>query len=236
MFGQRLIEPNFHYEDHAYYFPNLVENPSEYLTWMDVEDCVNNTSFYEFDIIGNDGFSVSIDRYDKSWCNTKLVQNSQQIANHINDGDTFVITNYGFRNRKTQELLREFEEIFPSVACTIHAYGGVKESKSFNIHDDFPPNFIIQVEGETKWKVYKNRASSLLDVGFGKNTISEEDLEIDLEVVLKPGDTIYIPSRAYHCAFPDSGRLSMSIPCWPKQFLMGKKSDPNYYSIQSNGL
>jgi len=73
MFGQRLIEPNFHYEDHAYYFPNLVENPSEYLTWMDVEDCVNNTSFYEFDIIGNDGFSVSIDRYDKSWCNTKLV-------------------------------------------------------------------------------------------------------------------------------------------------------------------
>ena len=205
MFGQRLLEPKFHYEDHAYYFPNLVENPSEYLTWMDVENCVNNASLYEFNMIRSDGSEVD------------SAQNSRQIANHINSGGTFVINNYGFGNRKTQKLLKEFEEIFPSVDCDVHVYGSIKESKSFNIHEDFPPNFIIQVEGETKWKVYKNRASSLLDIGFAKNIINEQDLEIDLEVVLKPGDVIYIPSRAYHCAFPDSGRLSMSILCWPEQ-------------------
>ena len=33
------------------------------------------------------------------------------------------------------------------------------------------------------------------------------------QTILKPGDLLYVPSRYYHCAFPKSSRLSISIPC-----------------------
>ena len=28
-------------------------------------------------------------------------------------------------------------------------------------------------------------------------------MEVDWEGILKPGDLLYIPDRAYHCALPD---------------------------------
>lgn len=229
--GQRLVnEANFLWEDRAYHFPKLLANPLQFLTWGDVEYCANNPAFYEFEMIDHENNKVNIDRHVRSWVYDKTVQDSRQLVSHINHGHTFIIMNYGFHSRETQELLKTFESIF-AVDCAIHVYGGKEGSKSFNIHDDYPSNFIIQVEGETEWKIYKNRISSMLQTGFLQDQIREENLEVDLHVTLQPGDALYIPSRAYHCAFPTGERLSMSIPCWTRMPNSTQTSDRNYYPI-----
>ena len=74
----------------------------------------------------------------------------------------------------------------------------------------------MQLIGETHWKVYNERCSTLIKHGsfiFGGD---ESHLgEPLMDVVLTPGDMIYIPSRSYHCAHPSkNARLSMSIPLW----------------------
>ena len=229
--GQRLVnEANFLWEDRAYHFPKLLANPLQFLTWGDVEYCANNPAFYEFEMIDHENNKVNIDRHVRSWVYDKTVQDARQLVSHINHGHTFIIMNYGFHSRETQELLKTFESIF-AIDCAIHVYGGKEGSKSFNIHDDYPSNFIIQVEGETEWKIYKNRISSMLQTGFLQDQIREENLEVDLHVTLQPGDALYIPSRAYHCAFPTGERLSMSIPCWTRMPNSTQTSDRNYYPI-----
>jgi hypothetical protein len=229
--GQRLLnEANFIYEDRGYYFSQLIKNPSEFLTWEDVEICLNNPAFYEFEFIDHNSNKIQIDRYIRAWIYNKKVQDSCQMVNHINHGHTMIIMNYGYHNRKTQELLNTFERIF-DVDAAIHVYGGLQGSKSFNIHDDYPCNFIVQVEGTTKWKIYKNRISSLYKTGTQQQFISEDKLEIDIEVELSPGDALYIPARAYHCAFPTEKRLSMSIPCWPRMPGSNQTPDRNYYKV-----
>lgn len=229
--GQRLLnESNFLYQDRAYFFPKLLENPEEYLSWKDVESCINNPAFYEFEMIDHNNNKVPIDRYIRAWVHDKKVQDACQLANNINHGHTVIIMNYGYHSRKTQDLLTIFERCF-SVDAAIHVYGGLTGSKSFNIHDDYPCNFIIQTQGTTDWKVYKNRISQLYKTGHDNHLIREDMLEVDLEVTLNPGDCLYIPSRAYHCAFPKEKRLSMSIPCWPRLPGSNQTPDRNYYKL-----
>lgn len=57
--------------------------------------------------------------------------------------------------------MKIFEFIFV-VDCVIYVYGGKEGVKLFNIYDDYFLNFIIQVEGEIEWKIYKNCIFSML--------------------------------------------------------------------------
>jgi len=214
--GQQLLNGiNFDYDDRAGFFPGLIANPEKFLTWKDVEECVNRPELWEFEIIDSNNNKIDIPVSTKMWKYSGTVQDKSLLARYINQGCTAVITNYGFKNEWTNELLKVFENIF-NVHAAIHVYCGLQGSKSFTIHDDYPANFIIQVEGETRWKIFKNRISYLYKTGRMNGKLTDDMLDVDIDVVLKPGDVLYIPARAYHVAYPDQKRLSMSIPCWNK--------------------
>jgi hypothetical protein len=229
--GQRILnETNLIVNDRSHYFENLLDNPEDYLSWQDVETCVNNPHLFDFEMIDKFSNKINIPAQQKAWISNKLVQDKRFLADGINAGNTLIIMNYGFYSQKTNDLLNVFERIF-DIDTAIHVYCGLGDSKSFKIHDDYPPNFIIQVEGETHWKVFKNRISSLYKTGTQQHTLSEDQLEVETEVVLKPGDGLYIPSRAYHWAVPLGKRLSMSIPCWQRLPTSNQTVDRNFYKI-----
>ena len=61
--GQRLLnEIDLKFNDRAHHFPKLLDNPSDHLTWEDVEFCINTTSLFEVEIINHDNQKVEIDR------------------------------------------------------------------------------------------------------------------------------------------------------------------------------
>ncbi len=69
------------------------------------------------------------------------------------------------------------------------------------IHRDKSNNLIIQIDGETNFKVWgKDRNSSKI-----------------LDVIMQPGDVLYIPQGYWHGALSLSRRLSLSIPISPHQ-------------------
>jgi hypothetical protein len=227
--GQRLLnETNLLVDDKPHYFKSLISDPSELLTWNDVEACMNNPYLYKFEMIDSYNNKIDIPASRKAWIWESTVQDKGFLFEKLQQGSSLIIMNYGFYNEKTMHLLKIFETLF-EVNAAIHVYGGLTGSKSFCIHDDYPANFIIQVEGKTRWKVFHNRISYLYKTGTMNNKLNEADLDVAIDVVLEPGDALYIPSRSYHAAYPDEKRLSISIPCWNRF-----ATDPPNYQIDRN--
>lgn len=226
-----FLESNLQFEDKPWVFKKIIENPQAYLSWNDVEECVNNPIFYEFDLIDKFGKKVDIPKHKKAWVFNKLVSDKKFIFEKINQGYTLIINNYGYQKQNCNELLQMLENLFYTDA-TMHVYCGLETSNSFTVHEDIPSNIIFQIEGKTKWTVYENRSSSLVASGYRPSEQETFNFTPALEVVLEPGDILHIPSRAYHVAEPQGKRLSISIPCWPKfNEPLDYSIDRNYYKI-----
>jgi hypothetical protein len=210
--------------ENAQYLSNFIDNPSQFITWQDVEFCMNNPVLYGLELINHENFKLPHSAID-------LAREKRFLFDAVHDSMGMVITQYDHYNAKTKELCDFFEKTF-DVNASIHVYCGLKASTSFKIHCDFPTNFIIQVEGECRWKVYGNRMSNLIDFhNVHHPIVDENDLQTIIDVVLKPGDGLYIPPRQYHCAFPSDKRISMSIPCWGRSKFDRPRFDRNTYSI-----
>lgn len=233
--GTRIVnETNLLYNDKPHYFKGLLDNVSELASWKSIEECINNPQFYNFEIVGQDSMKKDIPAFRKAWVTDKAVQEKSFVAESVINGDTLIITNYGFYNNVISSLLNTIENIF-DVNAAAHLYCGRKSgSKSFNIHEDYPVNFICQIEGKTRWQVFNNRISYLYRTGIMNNQLTEDMLDKEIDVILEPGDVLYIPSRAYHAAIPeDESRISISIPCWNRfpTDPLENSIDRNYYNI-----
>ena len=213
--------------DRAYHFKNFLLERDKVITWNDVEFCLNTPSMFDVELIDKmTANKIPLEQITKSW--TRPVPEHRQILELFNQGNSAVVNNYGCYNNATKDLLRLFEETF-NVNCNIHVYCGLDGSSSFKIHEDYPSNVIIQIDGKTLWRVYRNKVSQLLTLGQQPR---EDELELDLEVVLEPGDALYVPARAFHAAIVTEKRLSISVPCWPRQDLTPTmRSDRTHYKI-----
>jgi hypothetical protein len=211
--------------DKPFVFEKLITAPEEFLTWNTVEECLNNPVLYNFDIIdSHTNDKIKIPEYKKAWVFNKLVQDKKFLFEQLDLGHTLIINNYGFYNTATNELLKLIETLFYTDAA-MHVYCGLSGSKSFKVHEDIPSNFILQIEGVTSWTVFENRASTLVASGYRPTDEEIQKFVPALTVDLHPGDLLYIPARTYHVAMPETKRLSISIPCWPKF------NEPTEYSI-----
>jgi len=228
-------DSNFLLEDKPLVFKKLIKNPSDLLTWDDIERCINTPEFFNFDIIDKEtNDKIKIPEYKKAWVFNKFVQDKEFIVEKVTQGHTLVINNFGFYNKETNKFLAIIESLFYTDAA-MHVYCGLTGSKSFTVHEDIPSNFILQIEGITAWTVYENRSSSIVASGYRPTEKEALNFKEALTVDLEPGDLLYIPSRSYHVAKPETKRLSISIPCWPK-FNEPKEYSSNreYYTINHN--
>lgn len=238
--GQKILnETDLLKNDQPHFFKNFITNAQEIVTWDSIEDCVNRPEIFNFELIDKDtNMKIDIPYHNKTWVWDRTVQDKLFVFDKLNRGHGLVIMNYASYNQTTNRLVSIFEKLF-DINAAVHVYCGLEGSSSFPIHDDYPVNFIIQIEGTTRWKVFKNRISSLYKIGSLNDMrrdkkINEADLDVAIDVELSPGDALYIPSRCYHVAYPKEKRISISIPCWTKypSDPPQKSSDRNWYKIK----
>lgn len=100
----------------------------------------------------------------------------------------------------------------------VHIYCGLEGSNWYHPRCDGPNNFIFQLQGKQKITVYNNRATSLTNVELDPlDTIEErkaiyDKFEILDEIIIEPGDMMYIPNRQFYHIEPLENTISMSIP------------------------
>ena len=226
----QIFKENILVDDKSYFFENFVNNITSLISWSDVERCLNNPILYNIDMIDNQTQkNINIPKYNTEFYG--LVTSHKHIIDSFNQGNTAIIHNYGLYSEKTNDFLRMFEENF-DVCSRIAVYCGLKESKSFKIHADEPSNFIIQVEGESEWVIYKEKTSSLYSPSkINEIYVDDRALEIETECKLKSGDMLYIPARSFHQMKSNTKRISLSVPCFPREQYKLLPLDRNYYSI-----
>ena len=89
-----------------------------------------------------------------------------------------------------------------------HIYMGKMGSKSFPIHSDRPDNLIFQCVGSSKVTVYKQYAEYAA-------LFPDADVDIEKEIILTPGNAVFIPSLRLHKFDPLEDRMSISVPMIP---------------------
>ena len=201
-----FLDKDWEIDDSPQYFPNAIEEVDDWCSWRDVEQCINNPQFYELEFIEN-GEKLQMPVAPRIWSKPHI--HKEDCYNLFENGFGMIINNFQFISKKKNDLLAELEKQF-TVSAAMHVYCGLEEHGSFNIHEDYAHNFIIQVEGETDWTVYNNRASYLVPKYEGQQ--DESKFEVAIDVTMKSGDVLYIPARTYHRAKPKGKRLSVSIP------------------------
>lgn len=224
---------NFYYQDQPFIIKGCLDNPSQYVTWKDIENCLNTPQAYSIESINrDDGSKISIPTERCYWIPYKEVQIKSELFNILNDGHTMIIAEYSWHSELANNLVKELEDRY-DIGCDIHVYCSTKPSRSFHIHDDIPANIICQVEGKTRWKIYNNRSSVFYNTGRLQErhrNHPEENFDIIMDEILEPGDILYIPSRQFHAAIPSEPRISMSIPCFSSQLRQFNKYDRNRYT------
>ena len=204
-----------------------------FATWDDIEHCLNNPQFYSITFINREVIQfLDIKQYERCWSSPCAEVSDLMMAWEA--GHNLIINNFDQGFPKKQALIGEFEKYFDG-KTSFHIYAGLKTCNSFRVHEDTANNFIMQIEGETHWKVYKNRCSNIvkkqpqlkeefdfdattldaystMDIDSNEQAENVAGMEVVIDHVLKPGDMLYIPARCYHQAQPDGKRLSVSIP------------------------
>jgi hypothetical protein len=207
-FSKLIFDKKLSISDNPFLVENFIDI-KKYISWDILDEAINNDLVW-WEIIDQTGKKIEIPFKNPYWFRGHPQQNKSFLINCVNEGHTFVILRCSILNEKLKSLISSIQNCF-HVSADIHIYGSKGNGVSFVPHPDMPANFIIQVEGETKWMVFKNKVSNLLRGEYGQR--NKNELEPLIETILKPGDLLYVPSRYYHCAFPNSPRLSISIPC-----------------------
>ena len=105
-------------------------------------------------------------------------------------------------NRSINEICAQLEDVSKAATDAHIFFSFITKDLSFDqyVHKDVSDNLIVQIDGKTNFKVWDTICPR---EHFNKPV---------LDVVMEPGDIIYIPKDIWHGAFSLTKRLSVSFP------------------------
>jgi ribosomal protein L16 Arg81 hydroxylase len=127
-----------------------------------------------------------------------------KLAMELSDGATLIFNNCEEVHPPLRDLCASLERLFHHRVYT-NLYAGWRADNGFDVHWDAQNNFIVQVAGRKRWKVWKpTRAHPLREEVDSTLAPSEEPF---WDGVLEQGSLLFIPRGWWHIAYP------MDEPC-----------------------
>lgn len=175
---------NFH-SQLAYYGKGDAERFEDLFQWADVNECLANarTGDQFIRLIGEEGPGPYLSQH--------------KLSEHISQGKTIVINSL----QDVDPVIRAFCEDLSSelnTCVTVNCYVSNPSAQGFKMHYDAHDVFIVQTEGCKRWHVHP--ASELWPIDKYHSDMQAPNTKPYLDVVLKPGDILYIPRGHWHIA------------------------------------
>lgn len=125
-----------------------------------------------------------------------LLPDREKIAERFKRGDTIVLNFLEYRWDPVKKLCCDLGKSF-NLSASANMYLTPASAQGFQAHRDQEEIFILQIEGEKLWRFYDYPLEYPLP-GHDKSPFYKIDRTPIIEVVLKPGDCVYIPRGYVH--------------------------------------
>lgn len=178
-----------------------------------------NSLSYPFCRVIGDGVEVPLELYKLNDGGTFNILDKRKLFSLFGSGKSLVIQGAQFQFPKLFDFVKRFEnELGMDVNANI--YITPSANKGFNPHYDTHEVFVLQLSGSKHWNIY-DKPIDMPIKGFG---LTKEQQEIyrkstpSHEIVLQPGDLLYLPSGVVHEAYC-TDELSIHITVGVSPFL-----------------
>lgn len=145
--------------------------------------------------------------------NTLKLLDQELVVEGFQEGNTIVLNHLQLRWDPIKKLCYMLEELF-GTGVGVNSYLTPANAQGFQAHRDAEEIFILQIAGEKLWKLYDYPLEYPLS---DDPAVFGDDLKApEIEVVLKPGDLLYIPRGYVHEAITANDyslHLTVGIGC-----------------------
>ena len=143
-----------------------------------------------------------------------------QATEYYKKGHTLLVKNAELSSPAFQNLANDFAKSFHT-EVDIQLYCTPEGSNAFGWHYDVEEVFIVQAKGSKLYSIRPNTVHpNPLVKSIPKNQgYEQEKTDIELKVLLKEGDWLYIPSGWWHRALTQSESMHISIGLMPRSAL-----------------
>ena len=132
----------------------------------------------------------------------KISPDPNKVANYIKKGASLVLNDLIYLSREIQFLADDLQ-IITNGKCQANLYFSMQSHQAFAPHYDTHDVFALHCEGEKVWNIYENFEQDPINHPIFKNSLDERTKKsgkiID-QVLLKPGDLLYLPRGQFHDA------------------------------------
>lgn len=135
------------------------------------------------------------------------------IAAAFADGYTIVVNDYQRKSRRVAAFCRDVEKYF-MCRSNVNLYMTAAHCQGLDAHYDDQDVFVLQLDGEKTWRIFRGGPSLPLEEQPYHCRIS--DPPSFSEIVLRPGDVLYLPRGFIHAAHTNAEQslhitLSISV-------------------------
>jgi len=179
---------------------------THFLNWKDLEHLLNFRPILNvnrFNVTNKEGYRWP----EKDWLTDKNTFPPNIVKKEIKENVCYICDCSRY-NKTINQICNDIEKITNhSTDAHIFFSLDVPSNTGLGIHNDISNNLIIQQEGQTRFKVWKEQETEYRR--YPGLTFEKEPI---LDVILNKGDCVYIPRYNWHQAIPITKRLSVSFP------------------------
>lgn len=181
--------------------------PSKVFSWNDLECVLNLRPFV------NDKRMIFINQNGYNWKVQSWMTDPNTFPPSLLDTEIRKYTAYladaTRLNAALNETAKELEELFIGASVDAHIYFCLSDdlTAGFNIHFDYSHNLIVQLEGSSKIEIWNKKSYD--DSARIVDSLDETPV---IDVVMNPGDAVFVPMNTYHRVNSLEKRMSVSFP------------------------
>jgi len=150
----------------------------------------------------------------RDYCDGEGKPDAQKVKALLENGASLVLNDIDLQApglTGVSAVARALEETLEAKAQA-NLYSSPRERQAFATHYDSHDVYAVHVEGEKLWRIYEGRANLPIEHPAFKSQTPEENVrakgEVIAEVLMKPGDLLYLPRGQYHDALARSERTT----------------------------
>lgn len=138
----------------------------------------------------------------------QLVPVPAQMEQHLARGASLVLNEIETLAPDVRGLVDAFAEGL-GAKCSCNAYISQQNHQAFDSHFDRTDVFAVQTLGQKRWRIYKGQIEAPVIharfTGMQKPEIDRLKGKVEADVVMKPGDVLYLPRGRFHDALATEG-------------------------------